>query len=953
MIASLSRANPRRRAVVLPAIAAVILIGLALPAYSHNIVAFRLSEDEGQYLYDAWRISEGDQPYRDFVTAQMPAFLYLGATLQRIAGATWVPLRIASIAATMLAAIFVMSIGTAVDSRLTGILAAAAFLAHDQVFAIARIWRSDPYMLLFVTIGLWCYARAVASTAPTLRASWAALSGLSFAAATAFKLFGLLPASGVMLYIFWRGATTRRWANTVRHEMVPFVFGFAVPIAALITTMRLQERSFLGQVLEHHLRQGAGTPWIGAVSQGARLLLHFALYQPALVVLALVGMACWLRSGNQIGRLLIAQIPTAAAFLLVKRDVALRYLVYLTPALSLAWAAVIAGLIRRAWAGRASVRGAALAMVTVALIATTVAPYVPRHRRTIARHNQLHPSVVSFIREHTSPDDLVLTDQQWINYLARRRTTRLAAAVSEGAASSGQITGARLIEEISHSFVASAQPSGGVRAVVLDFGATGHQLEAMDDFDAFYQFVQENFALVRLFQEDGQIHEVYLADDILPPGPDVVYGHSLKLTAVQFPQQVARWSEIPVLLRWQAIASPGRDLGYSVRLVDGEGHIWGQVDGSLKAPRSREGAAELPFDVSEPASSWTAGRVVLTNATLTPSPGTPPGEYHLQVSVYDAASLIPLVAEGSATTGQALAARIGTIAIQRDPVMPSASADDDLTSLAPVALDHAWPGLRLVSRGNVSSTWHPGDRFTVLLAWRAAESARPRYTARLELIAPDGGIAAVTQSLIGGAAYPTDQWRPGDLVVTQHSMQIAAEAAGAYELRLSVRGENEAVTDPGITVAELEVAGRARRFDAPPTTYTADAVFGGFARLVGYDVRQEASAVHVQLVWQALATPPLSYTVFVHVTDESGRPIAQKDAPPAQGEAPTTGWLPGEVILDEYDVTLPDSLPPGEYQLIVGFYDGQTLQRVPVRVDESGSLSDHYLLSAQIRIGQP
>jgi hypothetical protein len=72
------------------------------------------------------------------------------------------------------------------------------------------------------------------------------------------------------------------------------------------------------------------------------------------------------------------------------------------------------------------------------------------------------------------------------------------------------------------------------------------------------------------------------------------------------------------------------------------------------------------------------------------------------------------------------------------------------------------------------------------------------------------------------------------------------------------------------------------------------------------------------------------YTIFVHLADSSGRPVAQIDAQPRAGAFPTTWWAPGETVSDPVKVSVPSSTPLGDYQVLVGAYDVATLQRLPV-----------------------
>jgi 4-amino-4-deoxy-L-arabinose transferase-like glycosyltransferase len=102
--------------------------------------------------------------------------------------------------------------------------------------------------------------------------------------------------------------------------------------------------------------------------------------------------------------------------------------------------------------------------------------------------------------------------------------------------------------------------------------------------------------------------------------------------------------------------------------------------------------------------------------------------------------------------------------------------------------------------------------------------------------------------------------------------------------------------------------------------------FADQIRLVGYAAHVVENRLLVTLVWQAEAEMNQSLTAFVHVLDGRNQILAQLDRPPAG--YPTTDWLPGELIVDTFTITLPDELPPGPYTLQTGFYDLATLVNV-------------------------
>ncbi len=94
--------------------------------------------------------------------------------------------------------------------------------------------------------------------------------------------------------------------------------------------------------------------------------------------------------------------------------------------------------------------------------------------------------------------------------------------------------------------------------------------------------------------------------------------------------------------------------------------------------------------------------------------------------------------------------------------------------------------------------------------------------------------------------------------------------------------------------------------------------------LLDYELEQPAELSETQvltltLAWQAVEPVVEDYTVFVHVLDEDGAKLAQRDARPCDGECPTDTWQPGHVIMDRYLLELAqDAGAPT--QLAVGLY---------------------------------
>lgn len=134
------------------------------------------------------------------------------------------------------------------------------------------------------------------------------------------------------------------------------------------------------------------------------------------------------------------------------------------------------------------------------------------------------------------------------------------------------------------------------------------------------------------------------------------------------------------------------------------------------------------------------------------------------------------------------------------------------------------------------------------------------------------------------------------------------------------------------------------------------AMLGDQIELLGYDLPtsfwRSGDILPVALFWQGQGPMDKDYNVFVHLLDGSGQLVAQTDSGPVGGSRPTSGWQEGELIVDRHGLLLPETLPPGEYQLTVGLYLPATDERLPVADAAGQPMGDRVLLS-QVRVASP
>jgi hypothetical protein len=133
----------------------------------------------------------------------------------------------------------------------------------------------------------------------------------------------------------------------------------------------------------------------------------------------------------------------------------------------------------------------------------------------------------------------------------------------------------------------------------------------------------------------------------------------------------------------------------------------------------------------------------------------------------------------------------------------------------------------------------------------------------------------------------------------------------------------------------------------------------GQVRLVGYDLQPltcpgeddpaagPACRLGLILYWQAAQPLATSYKVFVHLVGPENHLWAQRDQLPDAGAYDTRRWAPGEVVADRVQLELPRGMPAGWFDLVIGMYQPDTGQRLPV-VDRAGQPVDDKIVLARV-----
>ncbi|TAK33768.1 MAG: hypothetical protein EPO21_11850 [Chloroflexota bacterium] len=105
---------------------------------------------------------------------------------------------------------------------------------------------------------------------------------------------------------------------------------------------------------------------------------------------------------------------------------------------------------------------------------------------------------------------------------------------------------------------------------------------------------------------------------------------------------------------------------------------------------------------------------------------------------------------------------------------------------------------------------------------------------------------------------------------------------------------------------------------------TADAVFGGTARLIGYDLEEQdlrpGEDAHLSLYWQVPRDFDRDWRVFTRLVDRNGQTWGQHDQGLLSARRFQNGSTDSEILRQDYHIPLSEEIPTGKYIMEVGLY---------------------------------
>jgi len=215
------------------------------------------------------------------------------------------------------------------------------------------------------------------------------------------------------------------------------------------------------------------------------------------------------------------------------------------------------------------------------------------------------------------------------------------------------------------------------------------------------------------------------------------------------------------------------------------------------------------------------------------------------------------------------------------------------------------------------------------MEWLAQADRLSAFDVRWDFVANGTVIYSTTMPL---NPYSTEHWRTGAVLQSKYDFRFPIEVpAGVYDLQFMAidRATQKPLADRAVELTKVNVAARPRSFTAPTAAYPLDVKFDEAATLNGADINRSGSAITVTLYWQAKAITTTNFTAFVQLIGTDDQVKQQIDNWQIAFDAPTSTWLPGQIIADQYVFEVSSSALSPDAAIGVGLYNAATGERLP------------------------
>ncbi len=242
--------------------------------------------------------------------------------------------------------------------------------------------------------------------------------------------------------------------------------------------------------------------------------------------------------------------------------------------------------------------------------------------------------------------------------------------------------------------------------------------------------------------------------------------------------QVRAGDVLQLTLFWQALGEIGERYKVFAHVLDGRSFIVGQRDAE-------------PGGGARPTTTWEEGEQMTDNYGVLVLPGTPPGEYQLEIGMYslETGERLTVSEDGQPLGDCVLLEPIQVLQPDAQPPIEALGMENRRqVDFGPVRL----LGYNLSKLGfehQPEEPVRPGDTLHLTLFWQAVGEMETDFTLTLELRDQAGDVVVSREVKPTGGAHPPSNWQNGEIVRDQQNLALSGDlASGVYALLFGIDG---------------------------------------------------------------------------------------------------------------------------------------------------------------------
>jgi 4-amino-4-deoxy-L-arabinose transferase-like glycosyltransferase len=474
-------------------LAALSLVAVALFMGFFNLAGYLMNDDEGAYLYGAWRVSLGDVPYRDFFISQTPLSFYLGGALFRAFGPSVLAARALCWVLVMTAAflIFFATKNIFGFGPKIALLGAAVFLFTKHIYFLGRLFMPDCFAVFLGTVAV-VFALKAEQEKSRREFLPVFLFGASTGLAALAKLNAALLLFGYAFFLIFLLMKKTRFME-IATKAIASATGFLASFGLVYGLMLLFVPGTFQATIGFHLaKEKAVGASFGQLAL-TRIVQFMGNHDYGLVPIAVIGMFFGRCFKERKRALLVSFFFSVMLQIFVPGVFYLRYVVLAFVPLALFLGDGVGAIFSwKKW------RALAIPVFAALLLLCLGPSFSPKK---LTGYDSDTRALASYIKIHSSPADYVFGDDPGINFHALRPCPPQLVDVSEATGRSGRITAADAIRECE---------AYHVKLIFVEKGHSALHLRNLRGFPDFESYLDKSYEFALTLPREFIQADIYL-----------------------------------------------------------------------------------------------------------------------------------------------------------------------------------------------------------------------------------------------------------------------------------------------------------------------------------------------------------------------------------------------------------------------------------------------------------